>query len=169
MAPEIRVATFDGPGAAPEIRRVPWPRVPDKAALIQIGACGVCGTDLHILEGHWPKPLPWPFTLGHEIGGVIVEKSSGLTEDFMGEPLAVGSKVMIPPFMPCGSCCYCVHDSVNANRCPTPVCYGRDLGFDRAPHLWGGGAEHVHVDLEMLPETRICKLPDAMPLRLGAL
>ncbi len=67
---QIRVATFDGPGAPPVIRTVPWPNVPKKAALIKIGACGVCGTDQHILKGHWPKPLPWPFTLGHEIGGV---------------------------------------------------------------------------------------------------
>ena len=100
----IRVATFAGPGAPPVMQTVPWPDVPGKAALIKIGACGVCGTDQHILKGHWPKPLPWPFTLGHEIGGVIVEKGKDLAEDFMGKPLEVGSKVMIPPLMPCGRC-----------------------------------------------------------------
>jgi D-arabinose 1-dehydrogenase-like Zn-dependent alcohol dehydrogenase len=72
--PHIRVATFAGPGADPVIRKVPWPKVGPKAALIQVGACGVCGTDLHILKGHWPKPLPWPFTLGHGIAGVVVDK-----------------------------------------------------------------------------------------------
>ncbi len=81
--PAIRVATFAGPGAKPVIETVPWPAVPANAALIKIGACGVCGTDQHILKGHWPKPLPWPFTLGHEIGGVIVEKGEALAEDFM--------------------------------------------------------------------------------------
>ena len=70
---QIRVSIFDGPGSEPVIRTVPWPNIPKKAALIKIGACGVCGTDLHILKGHWPKKLPWPFTLGHELGGVIVE------------------------------------------------------------------------------------------------
>jgi threonine dehydrogenase-like Zn-dependent dehydrogenase len=45
----IRVATFEGPGAPPVIREVPRPEVPAKAALIQIGACGVCGTDLHMI------------------------------------------------------------------------------------------------------------------------
>ena len=87
----VRVATF-GAGAPPVIREVPWPQVPRKAALIQIGACGVCGTDLHILKGHWPKPLPWPFTLGHELAGVIVEIGPELTADWMGQPLAVGSR-----------------------------------------------------------------------------
>jgi threonine dehydrogenase-like Zn-dependent dehydrogenase len=165
----IRVATFDGPGAPPVIREVPRPRVPRKAALIQVGACGVCGTDLHILKGRWPKPLPWPFTLGHEIGGVIVEKGPDLAADFMGEPLEVGSKVMIPPLMPCGSCHYCLHYPETANKCLTPVYYGRYLGFEKPPHLWGGWAEHVYVDLEELPGTKIYKLPDDMPLRLGAL
>ena len=165
----IRVATFAGPGAEPVIRSVPWPQVPKNAALIQIGACGVCGTDLHILKGHWPKPLPWPFTLGHELGGVIVEKGGEFTEDFMGKTLGVGSKVMIPPLMPCGQCYYCVHYPQQANKCLTPVYYGRYLGFEKAPHLWGGFAEYVYVDLDMLPGTKVYKLPDDMPLRLGAL
>ena len=112
---EIRVCTYDGPGAQPVIRSVPWPAIPKKAALIKVGACGVCGTDLHILKGHWPKPLPWPFTLGHEIGGVLVEVGSEFTEDFMSKPLKVGSKVMIPPLMPCGHCYYCVHYPQSAN------------------------------------------------------
>lgn len=146
-----------------------WPNVPAQAALIKIGACGVCGTDQHILKGHWPKPLPWPFTLGHEIGGVIVEKGKDLTEDFMGKPVDVGSKVMIPPLMPCGRCYYCLHYPENANKCLTPVYYGRYLGFEKPPHLWGGFAEYVYVDLEMLPGTKIYKLPDDMSLRLGSL
>ena len=166
---DIRVATFDGPGAKAEIRTVAKPQVPDKAALIQIGACGVCGTDLHILKGHWPKPLPWPFTLGHELAGVVVEKGDGLAADFMEKPLEIGSRVMLPPLMPCGSCYYCVHYPETANKCLTPVYYGRYLGFEKAPHLWGGFAEYVYVDLGMLPGTKVYKLPDDMPLRLGSL
>ena len=166
---QIRVCTHAGPGTEPVIKTVPWPKVGRKGALIKIGACGVCGTDLHILKGHWPKPLPWPFTLGHEIGGVIVECGDEFTEDFMSKPLKVGSKVMIPPLMPCGKCYYCIHYPQTANKCLTPVYYGRYLGFDKAPHMWGGWAEYVYVDLDMLPGTKIYKLPDDMSLRLGAL
>jgi threonine dehydrogenase-like Zn-dependent dehydrogenase len=165
----VRVATFDGPGAPPVIREVPRPKVPRKAALIQIGACGVCGTDLHILKGHWPKPLPWPFTLGHEVTGRIVEIGPELKEDWTGQPLHVGAKVMLPPLMPCGFCYWCTHYPETANKCLTPVYYGRYLGFDKPPHLWGGYAEMVYVDLEDLPGTKIYRLPDDMPLRLGAL
>jgi len=160
---QIRVSTFAGPGALPVIHNVPRPKISSKAALIKIGACGVCGTDLHILKGHWPKQLPWPFTLGHELGGVLVEVGNEFKTDFMEKPLAVGSKVMIPPLMPCG------RYPQSANKCLTPVYYGRYLGFDKPPHLWGGWAEYVYVDLDMLPGTKVYKLPDDMSLRLGAL
>ena len=167
--PDIRVTTFAGPGAPPVMNTVNWPDVPEKAALIKIGACGVCGTDQHILRGHWPKPLPWPFTLGHELAGEIVEIGPGLTEDFMGKPLKVGSRVMLPPLMPCGFCDWCKHYPETANKCLTPVYYGRYLGFDKPPHLWGGFAEYVYVDLAELPGTKIYKLPDDMSYRLGSL
>ena len=166
---QIRVATFDGPGARPKIQVVERPRVPANAALFEVGACGVCGTDLHILKGHWPTPLPWPFTLGHEVAGIIVEKGPDLAHDYMGRPLEVGCKIMIPPFMPCGQCYYCVHYPETANKCLKPVYYGRYLGFDKAPHLWGGWAEAEYLDLDMLPGTKIYRLPDDMPLWLGTL
>ena len=135
----IRVATFAGPGTKPVIQRVQRPPISSQAALIEIGLCGVCGTDLHILQGHWPKPLPWPFTLGHELAGVIVEKGRDLECDFMGQTLEVGSKVMLPPLMPCGTCYYCLHYPETSNKCLNPVFYGRYLGFEKPPHLWGVG------------------------------
>ena len=166
---EIGVSTFAGPGTKPVMHSVPRPKIGPRAALMRIGACGVCGTDLHILAGHWPKALPWPLTLGHEVAGVIVEIGDQLREDYAGRELRVGSKVMIPPLMPCGRCFYCVHYPEHANKCLTPVYYGRYLGFDRPPHLWGGWAEAEYFDLETLPGTKIYRLPDDMPLWLGTL
>jgi threonine dehydrogenase-like Zn-dependent dehydrogenase len=87
----------------------------------------------------------------------------------MGKPLRVGSKVMLPPLMPCGFCDWCKHYPEQANKCPTPVYYGRYLGFEKPPHLWGGWAEYVYVDLGELPGTKIYKLPDDMSLLLGSL
>ncbi len=80
----IGVFTFDGPGQPPRLNHVPRPEVPDSAALIRFDSCGVCGTDLHILKGHWPRPLPWPITLGHALAGVIEEIGPSLRCDFMG-------------------------------------------------------------------------------------
>jgi len=85
----IRVATFAGPGAEPVIRSVPWPQVPKNAALIQIGACGVCGTDRHFAHGGFPD-MQWPLTLGHEIAGTIAELGEGVEEFAVGDRVAVG-------------------------------------------------------------------------------
>jgi threonine dehydrogenase-like Zn-dependent dehydrogenase len=76
---------------------------------------------------------------------------------------------MLPPLMPCGQCDYCVHYPNQANRCLNPTYYGRYLPFEKAPHLWGGWAEMVYVDLEMLPATKIYRLPGDMSLMLGTL
>src|SRR6201746_482410 len=71
--------------------------------------------------------------------------------------------------MPCGHCYYSTALTHRFATSLTPVYYGRYLGFDKAPHLWGGWAEYIYVDLDMLPGTKIYKLPDDMSLRLGAL
>jgi threonine dehydrogenase-like Zn-dependent dehydrogenase len=165
----IRVATFEGPGSYPQIQTVDYPDIPDHAGLIQVGACGVCGTDLHILQGHWPKPLNWPFTLGHEVAGILAAKGSALTEDYMGNPLVEGCKAMIPPLMPCGTCRICRHYPEHANKCLNPTYYGRYIPFSKAPHLWGGWAEMVYIDMDMHPATKVWRLPDDMSLTLGSL
>ena len=165
----IKVATFDGPGSNPVIRTVDRPVIPDKAALMKIAACGVCGTDLHILKGHWPKPLPWPFTLGHEVAGIVVEKGPGFTHDYMGDPIEIGCKIMIPPFMPCGKCYYCVHYPEKANKCLTPVYYGR------LPGLRQGAASLGRLGRSDLSRSRYAardqglRLPDDLPLMIGTL
>ncbi len=164
-----RVITFDGPATHPDLRTVRRPSVPNRGALIRIDACGVCGTDLHILQGHWPGKLPWPLTLGHELAGVVDEIGPGLTCDYMGHPLREGDRVMIPPLMACGSCHYCIHYPTRANRCLNPTYYGRKIGFQRPPHLWGGWADMVFLDLEAFPATKVFRLPDDMPSMVGTL
>jgi threonine dehydrogenase-like Zn-dependent dehydrogenase len=165
----VRVTTFAGPGARPEMHTVERPQLGDRSGLIAIDACGVCGTDLHILAGHWPKPLPWPFTLGHEWAGRLVGKGAGLETDCMGAPLEVGCRVTLPPLSPCGVCAYCRRWPEHANKCLNPVYYGRYIPFSKAPHLWGGWAELVYVDLDMFPGTRLFRLPDDMDPMLGSL
>src|SRR5207248_10000328 len=71
--------------------------------------------------------------------------------------------------MPGGRCYHCVDYPETANKSLSPVYYGRYLGFEKPPHLWGGWAEYVYVDLDMLPGTKVYRLPDDMSLRLGAL
>ena len=164
----VRVATFDGPGAPPVIREVPRPRVPRES-----------GADpdrrlrrLRHRSAHPERPLAEALALAVHARPRARrrdrrERPDELEPDWTGQRLEVGAKVMLPPLMPCGTCYWCTHYPETANKCLTPVYYGRYLGFERPPHLWGGFAEMVYVDLEALPGTKIYKLPDDMPLRLA--
>jgi L-iditol 2-dehydrogenase len=64
------VKTQKGPGFL-ELREVPVPQPGPGEVLIEVKACGICGTDVHVLHDKFPY---WPpVILGHEFSGVVVE------------------------------------------------------------------------------------------------
>jgi NAD+-dependent secondary alcohol dehydrogenase Adh1 len=71
--------------------------------VVQIGAAGLCRTDLHIQEGQWAEKsgVTLPYTLGHENAGWIHEAGSGVTN------FEVGDTVIVHPFITCGLCGPC--------------------------------------------------------------
>ena len=88
------------PATSPVPDEHPRP-VPERAddAIIQVEACGICGTDLHILDGHSYAPA-LPFVLGHEPVGVVVEAGDGAAE-------WIGRRVTLTLFNGCGACDDC--------------------------------------------------------------
>lgn len=80
---------------------LPQPKFGEHEVLIKVRACGVCRTDLHILDGDLPEPK-LPLILGHEIVGVVVDKGSAV------EGFAIGQRVGVPWLAhTCGCCDYC--------------------------------------------------------------
>lgn len=113
-----------------EIREVDLPRISPDEVLIQVKACGVCGSDLHAYEYTSSYEfLQIPITLGHEFCGLVAETGSQ-TEGF-----SVGDRVIAEAGFGCGTCpeCRCG----NYDRCPGLKAYGL--------HLQGGMAEYVKV------------------------
>jgi propanol-preferring alcohol dehydrogenase len=110
--------------------------------LVQVRACGVCRTDLHLLDGEVSIPHP-PIVPGHQIVGTIVAAGDGAGG---GEPLTPGTRVGIPWLgWTCGECRYC--RSGRENLCDLARFTGRDID--------GGFAELTVVD------RRFCfALPD---------
>jgi alcohol dehydrogenase len=110
--------------------------------LVRIERCGVCHSDLHIQDGYFTlagnKKLDitsgraLPFTLGHEIAGVIESAGAQVAADANAAP---GRKVAVYPWIGCGSCPACRHDE--ENLCAAP----RHLGIA----VDGGYASHVLV------------------------
>ncbi len=110
--------------------------------LVRIHAAGVCGTDLHILDG-MIKPDVYPMTLGHEAAGLVEEVGDGVT-------LAIGTPVAIYNKIFCGRCEQCLKGRTN-------ICDNEpeQLGFNRD----GGDAE-----LALVPEQNAAPVPDGVDL-----
>jgi S-(hydroxymethyl)glutathione dehydrogenase / alcohol dehydrogenase len=67
--------------------------------LVKVAACGVCGSDLHVVDGDFPEPLP--LVLGHEAAGIVAEIGPGV------ESLAPGDHVVLALVPSCGECPQC--------------------------------------------------------------
>jgi len=108
-----------------------WTVLPDRApgpgeVRVRVTACGVCRTDLHVLDGELPD-IHYPIIPGHEIVGRVEALGPGVTA------LKMGARVGIPWLgHTCGECRYCV--SHRENLCDRPLFtgYTRDGGFASA-------------------------------------
>lgn len=74
-------------------------------ALVDISHVGICGTDYHIFEGKHPY-LAYPRIMGHELSGTISAVGEGVA-------LKAGQRVVINPYLACGTCIACRHDKPN--------------------------------------------------------
>ena len=106
---------------------------------IRVRACGVCHTDLHIVEGDLPQPR-LPIVPGHQIAGVVDARGPNANR------FRVGDRVGVPwLYSTCGECEYCRSD--RENLCEQ----ARFTGY----HVDGGFAEYMIV-----PEAFAYRLPD---------
>jgi propanol-preferring alcohol dehydrogenase len=108
----------------------PTPRPGPGQVLVAVHACGVCRTDLHVVDGELPEPT-LPIVPGHEVVGHVVAVGGGV------ETVVPGARVGIPWVgHTCGVCRYCT--SGRENLCPQ----ARFTGY----HIDGGYADHALAD-----------------------
>ena len=118
---------LDAPGTPLREAELPAPEAGAGQVLLQVDACGVCRTDLHVLDGELPEPK-LPLVPGHQVVGRVVEG---------GERFAAGERVGIPWLgWTCGECRYCL--SGRENLCDR----ARFTGYQ----LDGGYAELAAAD-----------------------
>ncbi|WP_030685867.1 zinc-binding dehydrogenase [Streptomyces sp. NRRL B-1347] len=122
------------------LREYPLPAAPARGMIVACGYGGICGTDLHLHQGH--LPIPTPLVLGHEGLGVIRELGEGLTHDALGAELKPGDSVMWASSIACGTCPPC-----RIHREPTLCENRRTYGVNRStvdgPELSGSWADHI--------------------------
>ncbi len=108
-----------------------WKQLPDRnpgpgQIRLKVGACGVCRTDLHVVDGQLPNPV-LPIIPGHEIVGRIDALGKGV------EGLSIGDRVGVPWLgHTCGVCTYCLAQQENLCDHPLFTGFTRDGGFATA-------------------------------------
>ncbi|THA40252.1 zinc-dependent alcohol dehydrogenase family protein [Streptomyces sp. A1547] len=94
----MKAAVISAPGVV-TIETVDDPKPGAGEVVVQVAACGLCGTDLHILQGEFAPSLP--LVPGHEFAGTVVAYGPGVTG------LALGDRVAVDPSLYCNACHYC--------------------------------------------------------------
>lgn len=149
----MRAVRFSGAGNPLTVEDVPAPHAGPGQVVVQVAAAGVCGTELHFLDGLL-TPAQTPITLGHEVAGTIAEVGAGVTD------LQVGDRVAVHYFHSCGECGRCTGG--DDHLCDAP------LGF-LAFLTDGGFAEQVIVPARSaVPVPEGLELADVAPLCCSA-
>src|SRR6266542_5607663 len=121
--PRMHAMVLDRPRTLLVMRERPVPRPGPGEVLVEVKACGVCRTDLHVVDGELPNPK-LPIIPGHEIVG---------RADVIGaqvEGLLPGTRVGIPWLgRTCGLCPHCVQGRENLCDHPLFTGYTRDGGY----------------------------------------
>ena len=126
-----------------EIEEVPTPTPGPEDILFKVVACGVCGSDVHILEGKFPLYGP-PRIIGHEYVGTVVTTGSKVTKVNPGDRIAAEVSTS------CGRCYFCREGREN-------LCTNR--------FVYPGG----YAEYSCLPEPLVHKLPDGLSFDLATL
>ncbi len=135
-----------------EYTDVPEPVIGPGDVLIQVKACGICGSDIHGLDGSTGRRVP-PLIMGHEAAGVIAKVGEGVSG------FASGDRVTFDSTIYCGRCYYCRRGLINLcdNR--------RVLGVSCQEFRQDGAfAEYVAV-----PARVLYRLPDELSFERAAL
>jgi 2-desacetyl-2-hydroxyethyl bacteriochlorophyllide A dehydrogenase len=129
------------------VETIDRPILHEGEVLIQVGWCGICGTDLHIYQGHMDKRVTMPQIIGHELSGKIVQAP-------LNTDLKPGDRVVVEPTAFCGQCAAC-------NRGFSHICCNlKFLGIDTPgafQQYWNVRADRIH------------KIPDSLADDLAAL
>ena len=142
----MNAAVVERPGKV-AVEQVDDPAPGPREVLVRVDACGICGTDLHLLDGESPLAR-YPLIPGHEFSGEVVAAGRQVQD------LRVGDVVAVDPNLPCGVCRFCRAGREN-------LCLNYEaIGVTRA----GGCAELVAV-----PAANAFVLPEGLPRAWGSL
>lgn len=159
----MKAAVYHGNGDPMTVDDIAMPSYRSREVLVKTAACGVCHSDMHVLTGNTPFPVPC--ILGHEISGVVAEVGADVTS------VSPGDRVVASFILPCGNCRFCKRgdpelcsEFLAKNRQGGTLFdgtsrYRTHAGESIAMYSMGGLAEYCVV-----PENDVFALPDDVDL-----
>ncbi|WP_329278553.1 zinc-dependent alcohol dehydrogenase family protein [Streptomyces sp. NBC_01451] len=161
----MKAAVIESAGKA-VVLEVPDPTPGPREVVVEVAACGLCGTDLHILQGEFAPTLP--IVPGHEFAGEVVGVGTAVTE------LAPGDRVAVDPSLYCHECRYC--RTGHNNLCERWAAIGVTTAGGAAQYAVAPAAncvrlpEHIRTQDAALVEPLSCAVRgyDVLQSRLGA-
>ncbi|WP_030686564.1 zinc-dependent alcohol dehydrogenase family protein [Streptomyces sp. NRRL B-1347] len=161
----MKAAIIESVGTA-VVGEVPDPVPGPRDVVVEVAACGLCGTDLHILQGEFAPTLP--VVPGHEFAGTVVAVGNAVTE------LRTGDRVAVDPSLYCYECRYC--RTGHNNLCERWAAIGVTRAGGAAQYAVAPVAncvrlpEHVRTEDAALIEPLSCAVRgyDVLRARLGA-
>lgn len=130
------------------------PRVEAGSVLVKVVRTNVCGTELHIWQGH--HPIKKSGVMGHEMVGVITALGPDVKTDFAGNPVQVGDRVAATYFLTCRKCQHCQRGDFYL--CENVYKYFA-AEAEEYPHFHGSFATHYYIH----PNQYFYKVPDNVP------
>ena len=128
---------------------------------VKVKHCGICHSDLSIVDGVFPAPMP--VVLGHEAAGVVDAVGPDVTS------LAPGDHVVLTPLAPCGSCYFCVRGEpgvcVNSNSITTNALPDGTTGLSRGGEVvFRGVGLGAFGEYVLTPASGAVRIADDVPL-----
>ncbi len=155
------------PGEPVEIVEVDLAAPREGEVLIEMAACGVCASDLHVVDGDMPEPLP--LVLGHEASGVVADVGPGV------DSLAPGDHVVLALVPACGRCAECLRGRPNCCEVGARMAATGTLADGTSRLSLNGTTLHHFNSVSsfarhaVVPESVAVKIRDDVPLDTVAL
>lgn len=157
MVPKTSFAMVQTERRTLEGRELPIPAVGHDDAILEVEACGICGSDYEQYEGELPAPLP--VIPGHEPLGRIAAIGDGAAARW---GVDVGDRVAVETLIACQDCTTCA--SGQYQRCPQLRVYSL-IGANEAPGLWGAYAQYMYL----APSSILHRMDPALPAGIAVL
>lgn len=135
-----------------EVADLPRPVLAPGEVLVQVAACGICGSDVHGYDGSSGRRIP-PLVMGHEAAGVVAEVGEGVSR------FSVGDRVTFDSTVYCGACDYCLAWQIN-------LCDNRQVVGVSTPDFRRAGA---FAEFVTVPERIVYCLPDELSFAEAAM